>query len=353
MRALTPAAWLGAWALAIGSASASASASALPSSDQPPPAAVAPVALLVESCREVDEQALRQLLRLEIGDQLAPATTDEGAPGDKLVVRCHDGEARLIAAAGSSRGPAVERTVRLSDFPDDASARVLALAGVELLASLDRAAPAPAAPATIVASTAEPAAPAPTVKSARAAPAPALLPAGDTASPWRSMMSRTRFGVAVVRRAFLADAGVTAWGASASAHAQLSPDWAARVDLEGAVARSGDTYASARTYLLSAGGFWGPRFGRGELVGALGLGARLGLARLSGMTPVGDDTSTVLRGWGGPAFMVHLQNGGSGWGLMLYAETGYALLAAVGNSYTGPLAAVQGIWITAGAGLSF
>ncbi len=329
------------------------------------------MALLVESCPEVDEEALRRLLRLEIGDQLLPATAGEPAPGDRLTVRCQDGDARLIAAAGSSRAPAVERTVRLSDFPGDAAPRLLALAGVELLASVDHSARATApdnpargdaapaavgAPAAIVASTAAPAVSVPTVKGAPGSPAPTTAPRiDDPDSTSRSVWSRTRLALAVVRRSFLGNAGVTAWGANASADASLRSGWAGRADLEGAVARSGDNYTSAHTYLLSAGAFWGPTFGRGGLVGALGVGARLGLTRLSGMTSLSGDinTSSVLRGWGGPAMMIHIRNGGPGWGLMLYAEGGYALLAAVGISDNGPVAAVQGIWITAGAGLSF
>jgi hypothetical protein len=226
--------------------------------------------------------------------------------------------------------------VRLADFPDDATARVLALAGVELLASVDAPPAVPAASVTTVPAT-RPAAPEPT--QARS----------------RSLLARARLALVLMRRAFLSDAGVTAWGASASASSDLNAGWAVRGDLDGGVAHSSNDAGVADSYLLSAGAFWGPRFGRGEMAGSLGVGARLGLSRFAGQpSPFssGVNTSSVVRAWGGPSMMVQVRNGGADWGLLLYAESGVTVLGAVGASDLGSVAAVRGIWLTVGAGLS-
>jgi hypothetical protein len=314
-------------------ASASAISTALPR---------APVELVVESCPQVDAQALRHMLSLEIGDLLLPDDAPSESPrGERLTVRCADGQARL-SAGGSGPARAIERSVRLADFPDDATARVLALAGVELLASVD--AP-PAAAVTTVPAT-RPAAP---------EDAPGRKDDDESPSRSRSLLSRARLALVLMRRAFLSDAGVTAWGASASASSDLNAGWAVRGDLDGGVAHSSNDAGVADSYLLSAGAFWGPRFGRGEMAGSLGVGARLGLTRFAGQpSPFspGVNTSSVVRAWGGPSMMVQVRNGGAGWGLLLYAESGVTVLGAVGASDLGSVAAVRGIWLTVGAGLS-
>jgi hypothetical protein len=318
-----------------------------------PPSSGAGVELLVESCPQVDEQVLRQMLSLEIGDLLLPEAQSEAPRADRLTVRCtDDGQARLTAG-GPGRAPALERTVRLGDFPDDATPRVLALAGVELLASIEvLRAPAPAPAASVVRGPAPPPDPAeqtPAVVSDQENP--------SSSSMSRSLLSRARFALVLMRRAFRSDAGVTAWGASASASSDVNATWAVRCDLDGGAAHSSGDLRTVDTYMLSAGAFWGPRFGRGDLAGVLGFGARLGLTRFAGQPgslPADYvNASSVLRPWAGPTMMVQIRNGGSGWGLMLYGESGVTVVGAVGSSVQGPIAAVRGIWLTVGGGLSF
>jgi cysteine-rich repeat protein len=91
------------------------------------------VVLAITGCPADAEPAIRRMVGLEIGDLLADA--GEAAEADHLAVFCTDAWARL-EVSGSGRPRQVDRILGLHDFPADAVPRVLALAGVEMLAAL-------------------------------------------------------------------------------------------------------------------------------------------------------------------------------------------------------------------------
>jgi len=342
----------------------------LPAWVSPAAAASAPsdapaVVLLVESCPDVDEQALRAMLALEIGDRLqrAPARGDPAA--DRLAVRCRGGSARLTAASPRARSP-IERTLALDGLADDVAVRLLALAGVELLASLDPGAAAPGVPAdddvAADAATAGSAAESPPPAEAAGAPPPPAPrrsppvagPAASQPSPTRARTVTSTLALALVRRVFLGEAGVSAWGGRVGLNRPLRERWVLLVDLEGDASRQSGLGAGATSYLLSLGGLMGTRFGGEDFVGVLAVGARIGLTRFSG-DPMGSGftAGSVTRAWAGPAVVAQVISGSRGRGLLLSVEVGATLLGAAGLADQQVVVAVRGTWVTAGAGFVF
>lgn len=303
-----------------------------------PVRAGATVALRIDSCPRVDATALRRVLSLEIGDRLVAEGRADDAEGDRLAVRC-DGDRAQLSIADSRGAALAERTVRVADLPDDVTTRVLALASLELLAS----ATANGAATTTTKPTRQP-------TTATKAPADAVTAA--VSSPW------SMFAITFVRRIFLVDAGVSAWGAAASIGRKVGVRNALRIDLEGNAAHNTRMFASANAYLLSTGAFFGPRFGQGDVVAWLALGGRLGVTRFSGESSgLGDMSETVFRGWAGPALAAQLSAplipGSEHRALILSFESGMSLLGAVGSVSGNVVVAVRGTWITAGAGFLF
>ena len=91
------------------------------------------VVLSTTGCPAGAETEIRRMVGMEIGDLLVEVGTP--LETDRLAVVCTEDAAHLLAQ-GSCLACEVDRTLRLNDFPPDAVARALALAGVELLASL-------------------------------------------------------------------------------------------------------------------------------------------------------------------------------------------------------------------------
>ena len=280
------------------------------------------VRLDIASCPEVPEPAVRRIIGIEIGDLLrAPGADTTGA--DRLAVRCADGSAWL-QARGAETDP-IDRTLRLADFPGDAAPRAVALAGIEMLASLN-----PAIRERI--------------QARQAAPAPAPPNGKGT---WVS--------ASAVRRDFFSPNGFAGWGGRLDVERAFGVRWLATVGLELVTGGETVTLGDAGAVLLSLGGLWGVRAARGRVAGSLSGGARLGIARLEG-TPAGGPGVTgasAMRPWWGPMLSARGALGLGAVSLVLSLEVGITARGAEGLAGGATVLAIDGAWLTIGAGLRF
>ena len=368
-----------AWLL-IASGTASAAAAAVIGA-----AASGGVIVEVEDCPSLDQAALRQLVAIEIGDLLLPPHAKVPlARQDRVTIRCDGVRVHLVVAVAAGGAPPVERTLNAADFPGDAAPRVLALAGVEMLAASSPtvrrrvdarqgiaatpATPATPSPRTLAAgevaddlSAGAPGPDAEVENTAAAAvpppPDPRAAAAGGTPEEPAPATPRTEvlIGLAVVRRAFLVPQGVSAWGATVGADREVGARWLYRVDVEGDAASQSGSYGDASALLASLGGFAGARWGRSDLSAALAVGGRLGLVRLAGAPAAASIVrgDSVLRAWGGPALTARLFSGAGRLGLSLSAEAGWAAIGAEGLAQRAVVVAARGFWLTGGAGIWF
>jgi len=107
--------------------------------------------------------------------------------------------------------------------------------------------------------------------------------------------------------------------------------------------------------LLSLGGLWGVRAARGRVAGSLSGGARLGIARLEG-TPAGGPGVTgasAMRPWWGPMLSARGALGLGAVSLVLSLEVGITARGAEGLAGGATVLAIDGAWLTIGAGLRF
>jgi hypothetical protein len=320
--------WLGAAGASVSAASASAA-----SELKGPAVEDRPTVVLDETgCTSVPRSELRRLIGLELGTLLATPAM-ESAAGEassnaaRLTLSCDATRAVIRVRARRSLERAedawtLERTVSLADFPGDAAARGLALASIELLATMET-----------------------TVRAKIA---------GSRPTPGRA--ASVSLAVVGLRRQFLGGAGLGAWGG----RFELMRD-GERLRLAGdlEVAATGTTSSAlgeARALLASVAGFVGARFApTGNVTLALAAGARVGLARLQGSPAVetGAVGSTVWRPWWGPVLSARATVGGPRLAGLASLELGVTALGAEALAATTTVLAAQGVWWTSAVGVEF
>jgi hypothetical protein len=288
------------------------------------------------ACPNVPEAAIRRIVGIEIGDLLIEPGREVGAtaPPDRLIVRCEGDLAQVeaVAAGGSGR---VARTLTLRDFPGDVAPRALALAGLEALAAQSR-----AVRARI---------------QTRQAPPAAIAPARPPSAPAAASPDRTRLGLAMVHATFLASGGASVWGGRLELGREIGAMWDLGIDLELGGAQTSLANGEANAFLASLGAFGGLRAQGRHLIGVLAVGGRAGLTRLAG-DPTGAPGlrgNDVVRPWAGPALTARLSATRGRFGATILAETGLAVRGADGLVGDQTVLAVNGGWVTLGAGLRF
>jgi hypothetical protein len=281
------------------------------------------VVLTITGCPAGAEPAIRRMVGLEIGDLLAQA----GEEADRLTLVC-TGDRALVEASGPGRPWQFDRDLRLSEFPADAVPRVLALAGVEMLAALS---PAVRRRVGAGAGAREPEEP-PVARD------PAVPPA------WRADAS-------LVWRGFPGDNGLSLWGGRGRVGREMGERLSLGVDLEAASGSRSVDLGQVRGVLVSAGGFLGVHAGGRDLFTELALGGRIGIAHLAGdpgATNVGDRVSRV---WGGPALSLRLWAGRGRLALVFCGESGVALRGAEGLAGGAAAARVGSLWASLALGV--
>jgi hypothetical protein len=296
-------------------------------------------ALEIKACPKVPTESVRRILSIEIGDLLLAESDGMPADGDRLTIRCV-GNFAWVQAAGQAGSAPFEQIVSLNDFPGDAAPRALALAGLELLASLSStvrvrmANKHHAAPplATSVVGTSEP------------GPAPA------------ASTRETRIGLAGTWRGFLAERGASAWGGQARALSTVGRIWQLAADAEVAGARNqAASMGETRALLLSCAASLGVHGGSGAIRTSLGLGGRFGFARLWGNSadPASITGATVWHPWGGPMVTASALGRLGRFALGLSAEVGRSLSEANGLAGGVTAIAVRGSWVAISLAVDF
>jgi len=292
------------------------------------------VVLDSSACPAVPQGELRRLVALDLGNLLAPAPAagpdvELPAPsparnGVTLDIACAGGQATLRAhTAGGTQ--ALQRTIDLGDFPEGAAPRGLALAGIELLATLDA-----SVRDRVGESRPPPAAPAP-----------------------GAALSMALVGV---RRQFLGATGLGAWGGRLDVlrdrrRLRLHADFEAA-----ATGRTTTSLGHARALLGSLGAFAGARFApSAPFAWSFAAGMRFGVARLDGVPDVLNDAvgSAAWRPWGGPALSARASVGGPRLAAVVSLEVGYTALGAEALAASTTVLALRGPWLTIAAGAAF
>jgi hypothetical protein len=281
------------------------------------------IAVNVESCPNPWDRAFRSALAVELGDERLAAGHTEApgaATGDRLSVRC-DAQRVQVVARDAETAATLERTLPVGDLPAATAPRVVALAAVELLAVFD-----------------------PVLR--RRLEASGSPPPAAPATPPEHRLSLT---AGAVYRAFLADAGIHAWGAELDARrASRSQRWGADLGVEiasdGHATSIGQTSALLASARLTAGAR--VRLAADRLALSFDLGGRVGAARLSGVTRDPNVVaSTVVRPWAGPVATVTAQLTRYLFCVQFAAEAGWAAVAASGLVNEGPTLAASGPWL--------
>lgn len=294
------------------------------------------VAVEIKACVDGTEVAVRRIVGIEIGDLLYAAGQPVEANSDRLTIRCA-GNMAWVEAAGGAHAKAVDRTLRLDDFPGDAAPRALALAGIEVLAALspavrkrlaDRQPPPPA-----------------NTPSRRQAPAQAA----------RQSVASTQLGAAAIWRTFLVSGGLSVWGGKVEVESRLGRWWMLGFDLEAAGTQRHVALGEASGTLFSGGGFVGARMGGPNVGGAIALGGRMGLARLAGDAggASGVVAARVFRPWGGPAVCARVHGGLGPFEFTLAAESGRSLFASEGLADNAVVLAARGSWVAVSLGAAY
>jgi hypothetical protein len=300
------------------------------------------VSLETAACPEISEAAIRRIVGIEIGDLLAAPGESVSPSGNRLAMSCDGAGLARLEARGAAGAEPLQRELKLADFPGDAAPRALALAGIEMLAALD-----PAVRERIQ------------IRQAPLAPPP-RSPSPPEPSPPRADGSRAPVGIAVVatRRDFLdtgSQVGIGAWGGRIEVDRGIGDWFALGGDVEVAGTRTTVTLGEASALLVSAGAFGGLRAAGTRVAGSLSLGARVGLVSLDGK-PAGGSGATggsALRPWWGPAVAAR------GWirvgtiGFMASLEAGLVARGAQGLADASTILAIDGGWLSAGAGVRF
>lgn len=284
------------------------------------------------ACPGLPQPAIRRLVAIEVGELLVEA--GDAGELDRITIRCDAGTARVTAAAGVSTR-VVARDLALRDFPGDAGPRALALAGLEALAALS-----PAVRARME-----------TRQAASRPPPEVVVSAAPPTSPEPSL----RFGLAFVRRVFLAESGAAAWGARFEVGRAIGERGHAALDLEIDRTEISLSVGGASALLASAGAFVGLRGGAGRVAGSLSLGARAGVARLAGAPASGSTLvgTSVYRPWAGPAVVARALVALGPVALAAFVEGGLAARGADGLVEGETAIAVSGVWLAGGAGIFY
>jgi hypothetical protein len=286
-------------------------------------------ALEVKACPNLSTDSVRRILGIEVGDLLLPESSDAPTKADRLTIRC-SGSFAWVQASGQAGGTPAEQVVSLDDLPGDAAPRVLALAGLELLATLN---------STVRARMAS--------KHEAPPPATALAATPEPGVASAASARETRIGLAGAWRLFLAEHGASAWGGQVQIHSTVGELWLLSADAELAGARNPvPGIGEASALLISCGAWFGLRRGSGRLGASFGLGGRLGAVRLSGDSadPATVTGATVWHPWGGPMATAGIVGRAGRFALGLRAESGYALVEANGLAGGATAITVRGAW---------
>jgi hypothetical protein len=283
-------------------------------------------------------------LAVEIGDLLMPqGEVDDHSTNDRLVITCDGSLARLHGSGSDGRAP-LERSLDLAGFPADVTSRALALAGLELLASLS-----PDVRWRVEAG--HPAAPGPT---STPAPSPPVRPHAVVQADAGEVWSRIAAGGCT--RTFLTANGALAWGGRVEGEREVGRRYEVAMDLEVAGAsQNASPLGQVTGALVSTALMGGVRVGGRDLTGVLSFGGRIGLVRWEGHPVPGTSASgdRVLRPWGGPLVSARFHAGIGHLDLQVAAEAGVDPGIARGVADGTTVLTVGGAWLSlfAGAGI--
>ena len=295
------------------------------------------VVLEVRTCDSVAEEAVRRVVAIELGDLLCGSGQVPPAGSDRLVLRC-SGNLVFVEAASADRSTFVDRRLRLDDFPGDAAPRVLALAGIEVLAALS-----PAVRQRLA-----------DRQAGTTAPAPAKTILSST-TPAASPSSTTLLGAAAIFRTFLVPGGMSGWGGKVALESQIGRWFGLGFDVEAAGTRRRIDLGETSGWMFSAGVFAGMNLGS-RLAGAtLMAGARLGAVHLSGDAAGAANVAAerVTRPWGGPAVCAQVHGGLGPVDLRFAAEAGQSIVAAEGLADSSTVLAARGAWVALSLGAAY
>lgn len=315
------------WLVVTGGIAAVLLALGRPVAAQSPEAIVTTVAVESNDCPSLSAAAVHRALEVETGGQVkshpgAPEPVPRVAPVGRLRVGCFGD--RVLLSVATSAGGRLERELAASELAGDTGPRLIALAGLELLATLD-----PDLRRRLSESDTSAAAPRP-----------------------RAQAPHIHVTAGLVHRRFSAASGVRAWGGEISYDRRFTP----RLGLAGGLELSGarrSTSSGDTTVLLFSGRVAAAlRAGGDSAAVRLEAGVRAGLARLSGSAGGPDVVAlTVVRPWAGPFAGVHLLSGLRFLAVDLGVEAGAALVAASGLVNERPVLEVRGVWLAMSVGL--
>jgi hypothetical protein len=291
------------------------------------------VAAEVTSCKGALAAAVQHILGLELGELLVSSDAAPRPVSDRLSIRCAGNMAWLEASGADGVHP-VDRTLSLDDFPEDLAPRALALAGLELLAARS--------PAVRVQLDAK-REPAPKPASTPVVAPPPSAAATSSAPPRRAL----RLGLNGTWRTFLVDRGISAWGGQALVTQDLGRWWQLRADLEVVGSGRQVSLGETRALLGSCSVGLAARAGHPDMGVALGLGARVGLARLVGSATDQTiaSTGTATGPWGGPMASASAHVGLGPAVLVLAFEVGSSLGTVRGLAEGHRALVIQDTWL--------
>ena len=274
----------------------------------------------LQACPQVSAASVRRILDIEIGDLLLAESEGVSPDRDRLTVRCV-GKFAWIQAARKAGAPLFEQIVNLDAFPGDAAPRALALAGLELLASLN----------AVVRERIE------NIRQERPAP---------PSTPRVEATHETSIGLAGAWRVFPSGPGPSLWGGQLQASSALGR-WLVAADLEATGARAQvDGVGGTSALLLSGSAAMGVQGRLGHFRGSFGVGGRFGYARLAGTSadPTGVTGRTVWHPWGGPLASATAQGRWGRFAFTLRAEVGRSVSTIEGLANEATALAIRGTW---------
>jgi hypothetical protein len=315
------------------------------------PARDGQIVLTVSACGSAFEASLREILVIELGDLLEPDGGVGGVTGESIEIACEADTARIVGRG--ARGEVVHNDLRLDTFPGDAAPRAVALAALEALRAVD---PTLAERVEARRTTATPSAP----PKVTPAPPPQRGPKRRAKSGVRSASSEpsgfTRLLAGGVARTFLGEPGTLVFGGRLELSRRSASLWDAGVDVDGTFARRTVELGVVEARLLSAAAWAGFRAGSSAWSATGGVGARFGLALLSGAarnTEARGHRST--RPWGGPMLVIRTDAAAGALVLGLAVEGGLAAVGSEGLAGGQPALGFTDGWasVSASAGIRF
>jgi len=289
------------------------------------------VAIEVTNCPLPWDAEIRRAVAVELGDERLASAPMVRAEDKQLRITCIEQAVRVQVRDGATAA-LLERTFAAGELPVATAPRLVALAGVELLATLD-----------------------PALRRRRAAASASGSRGLSGAELTRSEIHPLSLTANAVYRAFLSSGGIHAWGGALDAlRAPGKGRWllGAGVEIAGADARAnlGRTSALLASARASAGmrvrvvGDW--------MAVAFAVGARVGAVRLAGHSDAPTVlSSTVIRPWGGPVASATTELGVSRFCAQITLEGGWAAVAASGIVSEAPVLAASGPWVAIGLGV--